>query len=175
MWFALLLVALLAPISVDSLQFDPAYIAYNLNTNRTAQSPLSYWGQRQNHSYHPSPSNWRFPFYTISLDRFVNGDPFNDDANGTVWEHDPRSTQLRNGGDVQGLLDSLDYLQGLGIKGLYIAGSIFVNQPWGYDGYSPLDLSLLDAHFGDLRLWQDAIDAIHARGMYVLLDNTFAT
>jgi alpha-1,3-glucan synthase len=46
----------------------------------------------------------------------VNGDPSNDDANGTVFEHDPTSNQLRHGGDLAGMVDSLDYLQGMGIK-----------------------------------------------------------
>jgi alpha-1,3-glucan synthase len=58
---------------------------------------------------------------------------------------------------------------------LYIAGSPFINQPWGYDQYSPLDLSILDPHFGTIQTWRHAIDEIHARGMYVILDNTFAT
>lgn len=39
----------------------------------------------------------------------------------------------------------------------------------------PLDLTLLDAHLGNVTLWQDAIDEIHSRGMYVLMDNTMAT
>ncbi|MCO5613656.1 hypothetical protein L7F22_067934 [Adiantum nelumboides] len=54
-------------------------------------------------------------------------------------------------------------------------GSIFQNLPWTYDSYSPVDLTLLDPHFGTLALWQTAIDEIHKRGMYVILDNTFAT
>ena len=40
----------------------------------------------------------------------MNGDPANDDINGTVFEHDITSNQLRYGGDLAGLLDSLDYL-----------------------------------------------------------------
>lgn len=60
-------------------------------------------------------------------------------------------------------------------QGLYIAGSPFINQPWGYDSYSPLDLTILDSHFGDIAKWQEAVNEIHARGMYVVLDSTFAT
>ena len=60
-------------------------------------------------------------------------------------------------------------------QGLYIAGSPFINTPWGYDQYSPLDLTILDPHFGTIDMWRTAIDEIHSRGMYVLLDNTFAT
>jgi hypothetical protein len=40
----------------------------------------------------------------------------NDDINGTVYERDPQSNQLRHGGDLAGLIDSLDYIQGMGIK-----------------------------------------------------------
>jgi alpha-1,3-glucan synthase len=46
----------------------------------------------------------------------VNGDPSNDNINGTQFEVDPLSNQLRAGGDITGLFDTLDYLQGMGIK-----------------------------------------------------------
>jgi len=94
----------------------PEEVGYNLNENVTAVDPLDYWGEWQNHTFNGSPGNWRFPFYTIFLDKFVNGNPRNDDANGTVFEHDVMGNQLRHGGDVKGLMDSLDYLQGMGIK-----------------------------------------------------------
>ena len=64
-------------LSTHALRFDPAQVAYNLNTNESAVNPIDYWGQWDNHTYHPSPSNWRFPFYSLFLDRFVNGDPTN--------------------------------------------------------------------------------------------------
>lgn len=37
-----------------------------------------------------------------------------------------------------GLEDSLDYLYGMGIRGLYVAGSLLYNEPWASDSYSPL-------------------------------------
>ena len=96
--------------------YDESLVDYNINQNKTATDPVDYWGEWPDHTYHPSPDNWRFPVYTLFLDRFVNGDPANDDINGTYFEHDLRSTQMRHGGDVAGLLDTLDYLQGMGIK-----------------------------------------------------------
>lgn len=96
--------------------YDPAWTQYNLNTNQEATHPLEYSGAWEGHEYTASPRNWRFPFYTLFLDRFVNGDPTNDNINGTLFEHDLSSNQMRSGGDLQGLIDSLDYLQGMGIK-----------------------------------------------------------
>lgn len=105
----------------------------------------------------------------------MNGDPSNDNANGTAWEQDPTGTVLRHGGDYKGIQDSLDYLQGLGIRGLYIAGSPFINAPWAADSYSPLDQTLLDKHFGTIQTLRETIDAIHARGMWVIMENTMST
>ena len=102
--------------TVSALKYDPKYVDYNLNTNQNAQHPLQYDGKWEGHTFTPSPPNWRFPFYTLFLDRFVNGDPTNDNINGTSFEQDVMSNQLRHGGDVQGLIDSLDYLHGLGIR-----------------------------------------------------------
>ncbi|KAK4213133.1 alpha-1,3-glucan synthase [Rhypophila decipiens] len=160
---------------VHSLRYDPQYKEHNLNQNESAIHPLDYWGEWEDHKYTESPPNWRFPVYTLFLDRFVNGNPSNDNANGTVFEQDITSTQMRHGGDIQGVVDSLDYIQGMGVKAIYIAGSPFINQPWQSDSYSPLDLTLLDAHFGDIEEWRRAINEIHRRGMFVLLDNTVAT
>jgi len=94
----------------------PEEVGYNLNENVTAVDPLVYWGEWQSHTFNGSPVSWRLPFYTIFLDKSVNGNPRNDDANGTMFEHDVMGNQLRHGGDVKGLMNSLDYLQGMGIK-----------------------------------------------------------
>lgn len=110
------LLVLLFSGAAFALRYDPQELLYNLNTNETATDPLDYWGAWENHTFNPSPSNWRMPMYTLMLDRFANGDPTNDDANGTQYEHDLTQTQLRHGGDISGLQDSLDYLQGMGIK-----------------------------------------------------------
>lgn len=133
---ASLLLTLAISTLVHGLHYDPDFDQYNLNKAQDATSPLKYWGERGSFTYTPSPQNWRFPVYTLFLDRWVNGDPTNDNANGTLFEHDPNSNQMRHGGDLQGLVDSLDYIQGMGIKAIYIAGSIFINQPWGADSYS---------------------------------------
>ena len=42
-------------------------------------------------------------------------------------------------------------------------------------GYSPLDFTVLDPHWGTLADWQSAIDEIHSRGMYFMADFTVGT
>lgn len=195
-------VAALLAATVSGWPYEESLVDYNLNVNNDTTNPAEYTAPSwPGHKYTPSPKNWRFPFYTLFIDRWVNGDPTNDNINGTLFEHDLDSTQMRHGGDAVGLVDTLDYLQGLGIKvrylllqidnpsfllrgtgctnivtqGIYLAGTILMNQPWGSDGYSALDTTLLDQHYGTIQTWRNAIDEIHKRGMYVLFDNTIAT
>lgn len=134
---AKLLVACALAGLARGLRYDAAFEDYNLNQNKTAVNPVDYDGERgAGFVYTESPPDWRVPTYTLFLDRFANGDPSNDNANGTIFEQDLTSNQLRHGGDLQGLIDSLDYIQGMGIKVIYIAGSPFINLPWGVDSYS---------------------------------------
>jgi alpha-1,3-glucan synthase len=44
-----------------------------------------------------------------------------------------------------------------------------------FAGYSPLDFTVLDPHWGTITDWRDVIDDIHARGMYFMADFTIGT
>lgn len=83
------------------------------------------------------------------------------------FEYDTRETHFRAGGDIVGLRKKIPYLTGMGITCLYLAGTPFVNMPWGADGYSPLDFTLLDPHYGTVQEWRDTIDLLHDNGMQV--------
>jgi alpha-1,3-glucan synthase len=69
------LLTLLCASLVQGLRFDPAFVDYNLNQNELATNPLDYNASRPNFKYHESPDNWRFPFYTLFLDKLANGAP----------------------------------------------------------------------------------------------------
>lgn len=67
------------------------------------------------------------------MDKFADGDPSNDDYFGTMFESDWRETQLRSGGDLKGLVSKLDYIQGMGVQGIFISGTPFLNMLWQAD------------------------------------------
>jgi alpha-1,3-glucan synthase len=148
---------------------------YNLNQNKIATGPLEYQANWPGHVYNPSPANYRVPFYSLMLDRFSDGDPSNNDNHKSLYENDPFQVNFNHGGDVKGLINRLDYLQSLGIKGIYLQGTPFLNQPWDYHQYNPIDLTLLDPHRGTVDEWRQLTTAIHARGMIVIIDLTVET
>ncbi|HTZ57273.1 MAG TPA: alpha-amylase family glycosyl hydrolase [Acidobacteriaceae bacterium] len=90
---------------------------------------------------------------------------------GILYEVYPRSFQDANGdgiGDLQGILRRLDYLAGLGIKGIWIAP--FYPSPMADFGYDISDYCNIDPIFGTLDDFDRLLKAIHDRGLKLILD-----
>src|ERR1700734_4156670 len=90
---------------------------------------------------------------------------------GILYEVYPRSFQDANGdgiGDLQGILQRLDYLAGLGIKGGGIAP--FYPSPMADFGYDIADYCNVDPIFGTLADFDQLLRAIHERGLKLILD-----
>ncbi|EIM79632.1 glycoside hydrolase [Stereum hirsutum FP-91666 SS1] len=92
-----------------------------------------------------------------------------------TMNRDWRETQLRAGGDLAGLVPKLDYLYRMGVRGIFISGTPFLNMLWQADSYSPLDFTVLDPHYGTIDDYNAMISEVHARGMYVMADFTVGT
>ena len=136
--------ALYSLLSLSSLIVASPYredlVDYNLNVNQNASSPLEYDTTRPNTTYTPSPVNWRaLPVYTILMDKFADGEPSNNDYFGTMFEYDYRETQLRHGGDIKGLVQRLDYLYSMGVRTIFVSGTLFLNMIWEADSASTFD------------------------------------
>ncbi len=106
--------------------------------------------------------------YQLLVDRFANGDARND------HRVDPTALARYQGGDWQGVIDRMDYLQELGVTALWIS-PIVLNVDTdagidGYHGYWAVDFTRLNPHFGDLATLRALVDEAHARGMLVILD-----
>ncbi len=100
-------------------------------------------------------------FYQIYVDRFYNGDPSNDvltneyqyigDKTVKVedWNKYPAAMGVREfyGGDLQGVLDKMDYLQDLGVDVIYF-NPLFVS-PSNHK-YDIQDYDYIDPHFGKI-------------------------
>jgi len=88
--------------------------------------------------------------YLIMPDRFANGNPDNDvvpQMNETYLNR--KKFFFRHGGDLQGIIDKLDYLQDLGVTALWLNPVLENNQPYAsYHGYAVTDHYRIDQRFG---------------------------
>lgn len=113
--------------------------------------------------------DWRDEvIYQILVDRFEDGDPNNN------WNVDYRKEAAYHGGDWQGIIDRLDYIEALGVTALWISPVVRnVESDAGfasYHGYWTQSFVDVNLHFGDLAKLQQLVRACHARGIKVVLD-----
>jgi glycosidase len=161
-WFILFpCIALAAPLTVKN---EP----YNVNRNWNARAPSEYYGEWPGNTYNPSPDHWEAQIiYHIVIDRFRDGDPKNNEL--AFYGYNPRSTNMRHGGDFKGITEKLDYLKELGITALWLS-PIFQTPENEYHGYGQIDFTLIDQRFGTLEELRTLVKEAHRRGIYVLID-----
>lgn len=123
-------------------------------------------------------------FYQIFPDRFYNGNPAQDVKEGEysyqghlakkVLDWNTASMDYEDGygmdfhnGDLDGVIQKLDYLQDLGINAIYL-NPIFTSP--SVHKYDSLDYFQIDPHLGGDAALQRLAEEAHKRGMHVMLD-----
>lgn len=110
--------------------------------------------------------------YLLMPDRFANGDKNNDivnTMNDTRLRRD--SGFVRHGGDLQGVINHLDYLKDLGVTALWMTPVFENNQPFeSYHGYAFTDHYKVDARLGTNDLYQKLVDNAHGKGLKIVTD-----
>ncbi|RYF05672.1 MAG: alpha-amlyase [Oxalobacteraceae bacterium] len=87
--------------------------------------------------------------YQIMPDRFANGDPKNDSVAGLPDKLDRKLGHGRHGGDIQGIIDHLDYIEGLGFTQLWPTPLVENDmKAASYHGYAATDLYKIDPRYG---------------------------
>jgi len=74
------------------------------------------------------------------------------------------------GGDLQGIIDKLDYLQSLGVRALYLNPVFEATSVHKYDAS---DKSMIDRMFGDNEIFRTLTSEAQKRGMHVIMDGIF--
>ena len=99
--------------------------------------------------YTASPADWReVPIYQIITDRFFDGDPGNNDDNPEA-DVNPFGAISIHGGDFDGIAEKLDYLEMLGVKGIWIS-PVVRNVNGIFHGFAAQDFNEIDPHWGGL-------------------------
>ncbi|AEH38729.1 glycoside hydrolase family 13 protein [Halopiger xanaduensis] len=108
-------------------------------------------------------------FYQIFPERFANGDPERSPESVEEWGGEPTLDNFF-GGDLQGIIDNLDYLEDLGVSALYLT-PIFESR--SNHKYNTTDYTSVDPHFGDEETLRQLTEQAHDRGIRVMLDAVF--
>jgi glycosidase len=108
-------------------------------------------------------------FYQIFPDRFFNGDKNNDPPKVAKWGDKPKRNNFF-GGDLQGIIQKLDYIESLGVNAIYLTPIFSSISNHKYDIY---DYFNVDPHFGNNETLKSLVNEAHRRGIKIILDAVF--
>lgn len=108
-------------------------------------------------------------FYQIFPERFSNGDHSINPPNVEPWGGTPKPKNYF-GGDLQGIIDRLDYLASLGVNCIYLTPIFWSNSNHKYHAK---DYLTIDPHFGNEEVFRRLVGECHARGIRIILDAVF--
>jgi glycosidase len=113
--------------------------------------------------------------YFLMPDRWSNGDPGNDRIPGLRDQSLNRdSMYLRHGGDFQGIINHLDYLQQLGVTALWMTPVIENDMPDRTEhGYAFTDHYSIEPRLGGAAMYQKLSAELHRRGMKLIQDAVY--
>ena len=102
--------------------------------------------------------NWfdNVRIYHLLIDRFNGG-----------WQTPPKSENVFCGGNLQGVIEKLDYIKGLGFNAVMLS-PIFKSA--NYHGYHTLNFDEVDPHLGTWEDYQRLLDTAHEKGMKIICD-----
>ena len=113
--------------------------------------------------------------YMLMPDRFANGDAGNDiikSCRETKLNRD--SMFYRHGGDIQGVIDHLDYIKDLGATAVWLT-PVQENDDSlaSYHGYAITDHYKIDPRFGSNELYTQFVSKAHEKGLKVVMDMVY--
>lgn len=109
--------------------------------------------------------------YLITPDRFADGDTTNNRVKGMIDEFNIQLSMGRHGGDIQGIINHLNYIKELGATAIWINPLIENNTHVSYHGYSATNLYKIDQRFGTFDLYKKLVNDAHSIGLKIIWDH----
>ena len=134
-----------------------SYVDYTIHTRRE--------GSRERQGFNSSDI-----VYLIMSDRFVDGDESNNTLN-MAEAANKENVHGRFGGDIQGIINSLDHIAQLGATAIWPTPLLEDNEAaWSYHGYACSDYYHIDPRYGSNELYCEMVKKAHEKGIKFIMD-----
>ncbi|HOF54673.1 MAG TPA: glycoside hydrolase family 13 protein [Prolixibacteraceae bacterium] len=112
--------------------------------------------------------------YLVMPDRFANGNPDNDEVAGMKEKPNRADLKGRQGGDIQGLRDHLDYISGMGFTAVWL-NPLLENDMHevSYHGYATTDFYKVDPRYGSNEEYRAFALEARRKGIKLIMDMIF--
>lgn len=140
------------------------------NKNKAFTQPYSLKPRKEGSKYRKSFDSSDM-IYLLMPDRFANGNINNDNVASVIEKVDRSKIDGRYGGDIEGIIENLDYIQDLGATTLWSTPLCEDNDEKGsYHTYGQSDLYKIDPRFGTNDDYLKLSAELHNRKMKLVLD-----
>ena len=134
-----------------------SYVDYTIHTRRE--------GSRERQGFNSSDM-----VYLIMSDRFVDGDESNNTLN-MAEAANKENIHGRFGGDIQGIINSLDHIAQLGATAIWPTPLLEDNEAaWSYHGYACSDYYHIDPRYGSNEIYCEMVKKAHEKGIKFIMD-----
>lgn len=110
--------------------------------------------------------------YLITPDRFANANPNNDSVEGLLeTEVDRTNDYARHGGDIEGIINHVDYIKDMGFTAIWSCPLLTNDMPRSsYHGYAITDYYQVDPRFGANQDYKNLVQKASESGLKVVMD-----
>ena len=159
-------------VTIDTKGVSAGTISFNFKKNkRIAFSKQFEFKAREEQSALREGFNASDAIYLIMPDRFANGDVSNDTHSAMKEKGNREIDGGRHGGDIEGIINNLDYLEDLGITALWSTPLLEDNDAQhSYHGYAISDTYSIDPRYGSNEDYKRLAEEMHAKDMKLIMD-----
>ncbi|SMC81426.1 glycoside hydrolase family 13 protein [Moheibacter sediminis] len=159
-------------VTIDTKGIQPGKVKLNFKKGKKITQSFDYeFKSRENNSADRKGFDSSDVFYLLMPDRFSNGKTRNDfpyDSSEGVDRNNPNG---RHGGDIQGIINNLDYLNELGVTTIWSTPMFEDNEPvYSYHGYAQSDYYQIDPRYGTNEDYKRLANELHKREMKLVKD-----
>ena len=135
-----------------------SYVDYTIHTRRE--------GSRERQGFTSADM-----IYLIMSDRFVDGDESTNTLKSMAEPANKANVHGRFGGDIQGVINSLDHISALGATAIWATPFLEDNEAaWSYHGYACSDYYHIDPRYGSNELYREMVEKAHEKGIKIIMD-----
>lgn len=151
---------------------NPGTFIIHLNKNGREQLSYNYeLKPREKGSDIREGFNSSDVIYLITPDRFANGNPQNDTVAGFTDSLNRSDAYGRHGGDIQGIINHLNYIDKMGFTAIWLNPVLENAMPeQSYHGYATTDYYNVDPRFGSNKLYKKLSIEAEKRGIKLIMD-----
>lgn len=159
-------------VTLDTRDIEPGTFKFSFSKKGRQKFAKTYeFKERQENSKYRQGFDASDAIYLLMPDRFANGNPKNDSSPEMQEKANRENQGGRHGGDIQGIIDHLDYLEGLGVTALWSTPLLEDDDPaYSYHTYAQSDVYNVDPRYGTNEDYKRLGDALHQRNMKLIMD-----